>query len=96
MDAFEWLKDQEGMVQCLGSYTYNEKLSDKTMLKTYNILLEFGEQDLEEYFAEAPPPVLKSKIVAFWRSLFEIAGALKKCHNSDLRYEDGSADRIAG
>ena len=81
------------MVQCLGDYKVTFKPPDtqesavaslhenKDKYTTYNILLEYGEMDLGDYFGEVLPPVLPSEIEAFWRSLFPIADALKAIHN---------------
>lgn len=47
---------------------------------TYNILLEYGEFDLEEYFVERLPPANPNEIREFWTSLFAVADALKGIH----------------
>ena len=41
--------------------------------KTYNILLEYGEFDLNEYFLERLQPVFLVDIMHFWNDLFNIA-----------------------
>ncbi|KAK5062484.1 hypothetical protein LTR84_004556 [Exophiala bonariae] len=46
-----------------------------------NILLEWGEADLEDFFAERQPPVFKSEVAIFWKELFEVADALRRMHN---------------
>ena len=51
---------------------------------TYNILLEFGELDLEEYFLERLPPFLPSEILSFWEHFFEIAEGISELHNLKL------------
>ena len=48
---------------------------------TYNILLEYGEFDLEGYFYERLPPVFHTEIEGFWKRLFEVAHALEGIHN---------------
>jgi len=48
---------------------------------TYNILLEFGEFDLEEYLHDVLPPVVQTEVEAFWKGLFEVADAVKGVHN---------------
>ncbi|KIW73675.1 hypothetical protein PV04_01773 [Phialophora macrospora] len=48
---------------------------------TTNILLEWGEADLEEFLAERQPPVLGSEVRLFWKELFGVAEALQKVHN---------------
>lgn len=48
---------------------------------THNIILEFGESDLEEYFAEYQPPAFQPEVEAFWSGLVEVADAVKGIHN---------------
>ena len=95
MNAFFGLKEHEGMVRWLADYQKAQdspgtqadagtEASERKRL-TYNILLEFGESDLRVYFEENLPPVLQSEIEAFWRSLFEIADAVKGIHNLKVR-----------
>ena len=48
---------------------------------TTNILLEWGETDLEDFFAERQPPVLGSEVRIFWKELFGVAEALRSVHN---------------
>ena len=67
------------MIRCLGDYTYGEE--DQ---KTYNILLEYGEADLDEYFSTTPPPALASEIIAFWEDLFKVAEAVRDLHSFEF------------
>jgi serine/threonine protein kinase len=80
------------MIQYLGCYTHLELLPrpkrsidsngrKKTSYQTYNILLEYGELDLEEVFINRQPPVLSEEIDAFWRELFEIVAVVDGIHN---------------
>lgn len=48
---------------------------------TTNILLEWGETDLDDFFAERQPPVLGSEVRIFWKELFGVAEALQSVHN---------------
>lgn len=64
------------LVKYLGCYQHGE-LSELT----YNILLEFGQLDLDEYFACTAPPTTFDGVVAFWRKLFRIVDALKIVHD---------------
>ena len=48
---------------------------------TTNILLEWGEADLEDFFTERQPPVLSSEVRIFWKELFGVAEALRMVHN---------------
>jgi hypothetical protein len=71
---------KRSIVQYLGSFSYEEE-RDGRLFKTYNLLLEYGEFDLDEYFIEMPPPSTADDIIAFWRNLFDIADALMFIHN---------------
>lgn len=57
------------------------------MEKTWNILLEYGDLDLEEYFFERLPPAFADEILGFWQDLFEVGDAIKGVHN--LEYGKG-------
>jgi hypothetical protein len=70
-------------VQYFGHFTQGREVKGKYE-KTSNLLLEYGEQDLEEYFAEAPPPATHDDIISFWRNLFRIADALRIFHQYAL------------
>jgi hypothetical protein len=73
------------MVRYLGGYGHKEEIPGASprgkIQETHNILLEYGDRDLDELFAERLPPVLQDEIEAFWKSLFEIANALKEFHH---------------
>jgi hypothetical protein len=78
------------MVQYLGEFThegYNVSSTSDVSSKTHNILLEYGDLDLEEYFFERLPPVVPTEILGFWKNLFEVCDALKGIHN--LKYGKG-------
>jgi hypothetical protein len=57
-----------------------EELQDSCKT-TQNILLEYGEFDLDKFFAEQLPPVLENEIKYFWMALFEVADAVNGIHN---------------
>lgn len=98
MDALRGLKDHEGMVRWLadykktetpgavGGHAIAEPSDQRSENATYNILLEYGEMDLDNYFYEKEPPVQPSDIKGFWTSVFAVADALKGIHN--LRVKD--------
>lgn len=83
------------MVRFLAAYTHAEKEAvDATAQSvpsgaqqghltknTHNLLLEFGEFDLEVFFGERLPPVLQDETDQFWKALFEVADALDGLHN---------------
>ena len=92
MNAFFALVEHEGMVRWLADYekvdilppipeTPAAGIVESKNIKTYNILLEFGEMDLGVYFGKRLPPVLPLEIEAFWRSLFAVADAVKGVHD---------------
>ncbi|KAI1775401.1 hypothetical protein F4818DRAFT_48219 [Hypoxylon cercidicola] len=104
-EIFEWEKeaylavgDKPGMVQFLGEYEIDEKLEDGTVARTYNILLEYGEEDLEEFFASKMnyPPILNSETIQFWESLANVANALHSMHNLVLERQDGRHHFFSG
>lgn len=76
--AFSGLRGHSGMVRYFGEYEHKEADTCKT---THNILLEYGEFDLDEFFAERLPPVLQTEVEEFWVKLFEVANALDGIHN---------------
>lgn len=62
----------------------------KTGEMTYNILLEYGEVDLDEFFfsehQQPPnfrrrPPVFPEEIRDFWSSILELVEAVKDVHS---------------
>ncbi|KAI9776787.1 MAG: hypothetical protein M1816_005081 [Peltula sp. TS41687] len=93
-EAFHALRDHKGMVQYLADYGHKETRlppnasgtsttegEHEITKTTYNILLEFGDMDLDEFFAERLPPVLQTEVEAFWKALFEVADAVESIHN---------------
>jgi serine/threonine protein kinase len=47
----------------------------------YNLLLEFGESDLEVFFGDHLPPVLQTEVEGFWKALFEVVDAVADIHD---------------
>jgi hypothetical protein len=86
-NAFKVLRNQKGMIQYLGDYSV-----ERNGEWTYHILLEYGELDLDQFFADdhSYPPLLTLEIIEFWRSFFKVAEALGRLH--DLKYTN--ADNI--
>ncbi|KAL8941905.1 MAG: hypothetical protein Q9216_001978 [Gyalolechia sp. 2 TL-2023] len=97
-EAFDALRNHNGMVRYLADYTHAEKTDvdlqtqstpsgsrERCVIRnTFNLLLEFGEFDLDEFFAERLPPVLQGETEDFWRALFDVASALDGIHNLKL------------
>lgn len=68
---------EEFILRCLGSYRCVDADGDIT----YNLLLEWAQLDLDEYFLEMPPPSTSDEITAFWGHIFKTAEALRLIHN---------------
>ncbi|KAL8972470.1 MAG: hypothetical protein Q9197_002763 [Variospora fuerteventurae] len=97
-EAFDALRNQNGIVRLLADYSHAEKMDmdlqvgpvpsgdqeESVTTNTFNLLLEFGEFDLDEYFAQRLPPVFQGETEDFWRALFDVADALERIHNLDL------------
>ncbi|KAK2765345.1 hypothetical protein FQN54_008191 [Arachnomyces sp. PD_36] len=78
--AFAGLQNDENVhiVRCLGYFRH----SDCSGAVTYNLLLEFGQMDLDEFWADITniPPARTDEIIYFWQSLFNVAKAIKNVH----------------
>ncbi|CAM1504861.1 Fc.00g024520.m01.CDS01 [Cosmosporella sp. VM-42] len=87
-NAFRGFRGQKGLgvVKYLGEY----RLSDGQDTHTHHIMLEYGEQDLDEYLADALPPVLTGEIISTWESLFKVANTLERIHQLNHEGEDGN------
>ncbi|KAI2619905.1 hypothetical protein GGR54DRAFT_639670 [Hypoxylon sp. NC1633] len=107
LEIFEWERDAylaaqakhglTGMVQFLGEYEIDENLDGK-IEHTWNIILEYGEYDLEEFFASPKnyPPNLNQETIQFWTSLAKVAEALDAVHDLELERENGRRDSFSG
>lgn len=73
------------MIQYLGHFAQRNGDIGKS---EYNILLEYGDFDLEEHFELHVPPVLPAEILKFWTNLFEVARAIEKVHKIETRRGD--------
>jgi serine/threonine protein kinase len=73
------------IVKYLGSYTHDYG-EGKNMGKTYNLLLEYGERDLMQSWADETnvPPVRAQEILLFWKSLFGVADAIRHVHHLEV------------
>lgn len=78
------------MIKYLGDFS----VQNGDQERSYNILLEYGQLDLDEYFFDCDilPPVLPEEIHGFWQDLFGIAAALGQLHNFTIRREEESHD----
>ncbi|KAF4932675.1 putative serine/threonine-protein kinase MPS1-like protein [Colletotrichum fructicola] len=86
-----------GVVKYLGEYSRHlrDDVSGPVREDTRHIMLEFGEQDLEEYLAATKPPVRSKEIIATWEGLFKVASTLRTIHQLDHDW-DGDVDRYIG
>lgn len=91
---FQFCLGQEGMVRYLGNFTYDTHEDPQS--RTFNLLLEYGEQDLDEFFFRDRPPRLALEIHQFWSGLFEVAKALATVHTLRLIYDDDRDQHIRG
>lgn len=83
------------MVQYLGCYSID---GCPLQSGSHNILLEYGQFDLDEYFADkrSYPPIRGAEIRLFWQSLFEIADAIRRIHNLEHKDKNGGTDEYNG
>lgn len=92
-EAFRGVRDHEGVVKYLGEYHFKGAGDNSP---THNIMLEYGEHDLDEYLAETYPPVLTTEIIAFWEDLFKVATTLQGLHHLEHKGEDGKKSYYRG
>lgn len=86
------------MVKYLGEYKIDEQLEDGSIGHTWNMLLEYGEEDLDEFFASQRnyPPNLNPETIQFWNSLANVAQVLDSMHNLEFGRENGRHDHFFG
>jgi hypothetical protein len=99
---YQTLGDQEGMVRYLGDIvnrkacpelgaTSGDDNSNGSASVDYNILLEYGEFDLQMFLEQNRlPPFLQVEIENFWRDIFQIAEALNRIHNLKIKVDSKS------
>lgn len=75
-DAFRLLQGNAQFVRCFGDYTITAQSE-----ATHNLLLEFGDLDLREYYARTSPPSTASGIFAFWKNVFKVLEAVRDLHS---------------
>ncbi|KAI9687319.1 MAG: hypothetical protein M1822_002362 [Bathelium mastoideum] len=76
LSSFSVSSQDQSLIQYLGNFQHKEQNSSQT----YNILLEYGRLDLDEYFACTAPPTSYEEIRSFWKQLFQVANALHAVH----------------
>jgi hypothetical protein len=89
--AFQALEGHGGFIRYLGNYSHRDFNREKN---TYNILLEYGERDLDEFFFDRGhlPPVLPAEIRKFWAEIFATAAAVKNIHSFKKQREGVSRE----
>jgi hypothetical protein len=92
--AFEGLAHHDGVpiVRYLGCYTHD--YGDGSLHRnTYNLLLEYGERDLYQAWADETnvPPVRAEEIIRIWESYFDVAKAIRHLHKLELPRHGSSA-----
>jgi len=89
--------DDIPILQYLGSYThdYGEGMRSG---RTYNLLLEYGESDLYQAWADETnvPPVQAQEILRYWKSLFMIAKAIRHVHHLEIPRDKGDSWKFHG
>ncbi|KAK8038980.1 hypothetical protein PG993_007391 [Apiospora rasikravindrae] len=86
-----------GMVQYLGEFEIDEEVHGQGVVRTSNLLLEFGELDLKELFCSPKdPPSTFESIVGFWEGLTSVVEAVASIHNLDAQRELGDSVRYDG
>jgi len=103
-DAFSGLKSDAKVpiIRYLGCYIHDRgegtDPNGRHTGTTYNLLLEYGEKDLYEYWADETnvPPVRAEEIVTAWKSLFEVADAIRHVHNLEVPRERGESLKFHG
>jgi len=99
-EAFSGLlqsSDEVPILQYLGSYTHDYG-EGKAMGKTYNLLLEYGENDLYQAWADEAnvPPVQAQEILQTWNSIFKVAEAIRHVHHLEILRGKGRPWRFHG
>jgi hypothetical protein len=98
-EAFSGLQsnDKVPILQYLGSYTHDYG-EGKGVGKTYNLLLEYGENDLYQAWADETnvPPVQAQEILQNWNSLFDVAKAIRHVHGFEIYRDKGQPRRFRG
>lgn len=102
--AFDALQDHRGMIKCLADWRQETPYEELTLAQrdarneehpftTCNLLLEYGQQDLDVYFSRTNPPVLPWETIAFWKELRGILETVARIH----RWQpDGNQNEFQG
>ncbi|KAH7396105.1 kinase-like domain-containing protein [Pyrenochaeta sp. MPI-SDFR-AT-0127] len=80
------------IITCYGTFHFRNSSGQIT----HNILLEYGDCDLREYWADTPRPYTAEEITAFWRRLFDVLLPLSRIHEGYKLDADHSVRGIHG
>lgn len=75
-EAYRHLEKHDGMLRYLGAFSH---CSSPDQPPEHNILLEYGDYDLAEYFLYNPP-IMPRNVCNFWYNLFNVANVLSGIH----------------
>jgi hypothetical protein len=86
LEAYSRLQHHPNVVKCFGSFL----LPDPSGGHTYNLLLEYATGDMDEYFADTPPPTDSRGKTLMWTQICGIADALRTIHSGFVTRGSGS------
>ncbi|KAI1260871.1 kinase-like domain-containing protein [Xylariaceae sp. FL1019] len=75
--AFRALRNEAGVIKFVGLLDEYHEHSESL---THNLLLEYGEEDLDEYLANKFPPLIYKEVRTFWESFIQVAKTLERLH----------------
>jgi hypothetical protein len=83
------------MIKYLGDYSHVVRHVDGSET-THNILLEYAENDLAEFFFRSPP-ILREHVEGFWQKVLRIPSAVQELHNFEMqRLNSGASTKYKG
>lgn len=81
--AYDGLQRKPGIVHLLGTFVHRDGIFKE--LETYNMLFEFGQINLQDFFVFWSRPLLGGEIVLTWRDFaLPIAQALVHVHENNV------------
>ena len=85
-EAFSGLQSNDQIPILKYSYTHDYGEGEE-FGRTYNLLLEYGENDLYQAWADETnvPPVQAQEILQNWRSIFNVAEAIHHVHHLEIQ-----------
>jgi len=77
----------QNILKCIGCFIHQDHIGTPT----YNLLLEYADCDLEEYFADTPPPISPMDTVWLWKQLSGLAHGLQAIHDGFAKHAHSTA-----